>query len=663
MFSKIVIIKADDFGLGGDFNFRKLINICNDLEVPLSIGVVGRNVDCMHRHEVNYFRSSFENPNIEIWNHSFSHRDFLTLSYQQQFDDISMNQKLLLNKFGVNCSIYGAPYNRYNQDSVDVLNNLPAIEAVYLLDDSLASNLNFFNINRSSLISPEFVRDVSRQVDCNEFIRRVNLKKNLNALTVQFHPPAWNLRGFKEFTKSVEFLMRAGYRFLNLNQFKNLIIGTQLANKSADLLAIESDEKSVFINQELKSKLKDSKLSDFFFNRHIVGTQHVLRSFKRIGFDKVSQSSFRSSSHSVLDFGCGPGSFSLGYSLLHPDAQIYSVDKLDSCVEIVNANTLGLNIKNIVAAKGDLTNFEINVKFDRAFCINAVQYMDLESYFNKMSTICNHKSDLLLVYQTYEYFIKQIYENVTTGNIDYIRIQSLLLPILTTYAKSFGVTIKNYGVYCYDEKMISGISKLSGFDTLISDILFEYPRDDFNSKPTQLSYLFELNLNAASKFNSEEYFISLSEVDRVEYLNKLFELCMHTRFSTLVDKHSDLIPFDRRHDFFIKKSVILGEIQTQNFSDLYFASDEYMKKFLALNFRSYDDFLVSWGDNEKSNILNLLFFTLTEKYNQVVDYYLTFSYLDLGVLSLVIYSAAHLKRDDIITSALDSLINIRSEVS
>jgi hypothetical protein len=33
------------------------------------------------------------------------------------------------------------------------------------------------------------------------------------------------------------------------------------------------------------------------------------------------------------------------------------------------------------------------------------------------------------------------------------------------------------------------------------------------------------------------------------------------------------------------------------------------------------------------------------------------------VLSLVIYSAAHLKRDDIITSALDSLINIRSEVS
>jgi len=100
---------------------------------------------------------------------------------------------------------------------------------------------------------------------------------------------------------------------------------------------------------------------------------------------------------SILDLGCGWGSFSLYLAKKFPKSKILAVSNSNDQGEYIQAESKKYKLSNINYLKLNMSDFNINQKFDRIVSIEMFEHM--RNYYillNKISTLLNDKGKLFL---------------------------------------------------------------------------------------------------------------------------------------------------------------------------------------------------------------------------------------------------------------------------
>lgn len=539
---KLVILKADDLGFNpGMSSFRRLIEIANRRRLPLSIGAISSRLSFLKSSEVHYLRACFEDPLYELWNHSHTHPNFVTLTYEKQLHEITQAQKILHDMLGVQCKSFGAPYNKYNEDTMAALHSCAELEAVYLLEPPLAATSRLVNAARATLLSPEFVRPHTRQNDFPEFVRRCKILEKSELLTVQFHPTAWNDYGFEQYERCLDYLLEQGARFITLGDYAALqkarATCEALPEQSTRLAAILTDSKLDNSARALRNKYADERrLSDFFFNRHILGTQHVLRAFEKINFDSAPE--LRGNHvHACLDIGCGAGNWLIGYGLQHPQALLRGIDSLAPCVEIATTQLAAAGMADrtsILHASVEQAS-PFPEQFSRIWCINAGQYMNKEKLFGFVQKVLKYQGNFFLSLQTADYFLCNAWQRLNQLNSDPIGAAASLETIIGSAAQRLGIHKKISTVHAYNQEEIAFCAKHSGFAMVIEGVQPEDMPPAFRGHAMMKAYLLENNALPLTDSMICTAFLALPNSEREQHLSALCKYGMWGMLKILIE--------------------------------------------------------------------------------------------------------------------------------
>lgn len=547
MRQRMVILKADNLGFQpGMSSFRRLIDIGDRRRIPHSIGVITNRLSHLLTREVHYLRACFEDPLLELWNHSHTHRKLVTLTQAQQAEDIRTAQRLICEQLGVACTVFGAPYNQYNADSIAALQECGELDAMFLVEPTLAAGSRLVNVSRETLLSPEFVRPSTRQNDLKEFIRRYELLKNAELMVIQFHPPAWNEHGFSVYEQCLDYLLEQGVRFVTMRDY----VALQKARTSSSVelpiraQAIILDASLDSSASALKEKYaNDRRLSAFFFNRHQLGTQHVLRCFERIGFDSQPELQ-QGTHHSCLDIGCGAGNWLTGYGLLHPDAALCGLDALDPCTDIAQSQLAqaGMGTRATIRCGTVEQPLQFDHCFDRIWCINAAQYMDKEALFTYVRQALKHRGAFFLNIQTEDYFLGAAMQQLSSSNADLANAAARLDTLIASYAQRMAVRTRFASVRAYDHEELMFCARQFGLDMVVESIHFEDKVPAYREGAMMKSYLMENNLNHSAALASPNNFIAQSIESRSKHLKELRQFGMWRSLRILYAECPDAIP-------------------------------------------------------------------------------------------------------------------------
>lgn len=632
---KLVIIKVDDLGFQpGTDNFRRLIEIAYRRRIPLSIGVVTSCLPSLSRQNISYFSACFQDSLFELWNHSHTHRDLTTLSFQHQLDDIKTAQQLIYETFGIHSRVFGAPYNKYNENTLLALNSCIDseldLQSVYLVTPDIEKSCKLLNAPRISLVSPEFVRPTTRQCDLLEFIRRYRLLNDKELLVVQIHPNAWNEYGFEQFEQCLDYLLSEGARFLTMRDY-NALCNFRSSNQQGDevtpnipvkVRAIVIDELLKDSAQSLKETFSgDRRLSDFFYNRHKLGTQYVIRSLEKIEFD-LPKNSAPDKNDYCIDIGCGSGNWLIGYGILHPNAKLYGIDELEPCVEISRKQLAAAGMidrANISCSSAEAPPPLLN-RFDRAWCINAGQYMNKESLFSFAHKALKHNGIFLLSIQTIDYFLSSAFQAITSPEKDCDRTFTHLNPIVISTARRLGVKPKPFKVQVHSHDEIIYCAKQLNFQINIEDVSVFEGNPKFRGRPLMKSYLMTNYVQTQDSAKGNLSFLNMPSPEKVKYLDELRKYGMWSKISELFEYCKNVEPAECKYDVFT--------ILTQNQPN--FTTNETHNNLKHLSPSIHAVIEINNGN------LNSSFFSTNETMDSDTTFLISYTHLLLGNLQQVL---------------------------
>jgi peptidoglycan/xylan/chitin deacetylase (PgdA/CDA1 family) len=206
---KQFIIKADDYGRGGANldPWRRFIDCALDEYLTLSIGVVGgelRNIKSVSP----YLRSIVEEYDIEIWNHSNTHPNFIQLNQEEILQQILDSQKTIENELGLRPTIFGPPFNKIDQDSASHVIESNEFDGYYAFDGVVDRAKN---IELKYFSGLEVRTDAMFPVRPDIFDAELIRKGSPDFLVLQVHPYYWSIECFKAFKKIMSRLKEFGY--------------------------------------------------------------------------------------------------------------------------------------------------------------------------------------------------------------------------------------------------------------------------------------------------------------------------------------------------------------------------------------------------------------------------------------------------------------------
>ena len=211
-----LIVKADDFGRGPFMDpWRKFVDVCLDAGVDPSIGIVGS--DFISNGEARSLARYFQDAhNIEFWNHSFNHSDVRKLTAEQRVKDTTRCQEVIRDALGSEPTIYGAPFNYIDQDSVNDIGSAGGFKGFYFADSAPAS---VRNIPIRFMCTPEVGTQFLSPVRYGYFKNVIERREYPSLVVVQVHPSYWTGESFDEFRRVLRLLAGKSYQAMNASEY------------------------------------------------------------------------------------------------------------------------------------------------------------------------------------------------------------------------------------------------------------------------------------------------------------------------------------------------------------------------------------------------------------------------------------------------------------
>lgn len=214
----VIILKMDDLGPNVISNFQTFVDCANELDVPFSFGVIGKNFDRVTGLEVFNKIRDWYSQGIEIWNHGYYHskEEYSTNSYEQQLEDFSKTQKIFKDYCGITITTFGSPYNNSGETTQKMLaENFPEIKTVLLAKDFTNANPNAVYLSSSTTLESK----TGVVIDFEGFVDKYESNNRGDHLILQGHPAAWSVESYDNFKKIVNYLKEDGCKFMTPSEF------------------------------------------------------------------------------------------------------------------------------------------------------------------------------------------------------------------------------------------------------------------------------------------------------------------------------------------------------------------------------------------------------------------------------------------------------------
>lgn len=283
MFRKLkVLLKMDDLRPHDIYidNWQFVVEYLKQKNVKSTFGVTQWYDDLS---EANYntvkewlaLKASDGSKLIELYNHGYDHAfepqgvgtyDFFGTDYAYQLNQYREAQQRTLDKVGVKMTCFGAPYNKIDATTLQVLQDENTTKTVLFGDESVIPRDNsteFINMtNRCDYESPSGTPNYSF------FLTQYAAKKSNHALgdllVLQGHPKTWDTQQERDdFVAVVDYLIADGVEFVLPNEIYNelsplvndVVIGDITRLNSDDALLLVTDNDYIEFNSVVFDKL------------------------------------------------------------------------------------------------------------------------------------------------------------------------------------------------------------------------------------------------------------------------------------------------------------------------------------------------------------------------------------------------------------------------
>ena len=189
MAHKAIIIKADDLKGQISDKWQRYFGIVESHDIYHSAGIICNSIASITNQNRNDLIAHLERR-CEFWLHGWNHNlsdtltEFQGSSYQDQFDNLRRSVDTVTNQLGYTMHTFGAPGNRYDDNTIAALNAVPELhvwlggtDSVGLLNIPIA----WVAENPSGTLR-----------DPESFLERIKIYGQRDAIMMQVHPNAWD---------------------------------------------------------------------------------------------------------------------------------------------------------------------------------------------------------------------------------------------------------------------------------------------------------------------------------------------------------------------------------------------------------------------------------------------------------------------------------------
>lgn len=396
------ILKADDLRLNHSTEkFLRLFDICRRYAVPVSVGAIGsciRGGRFEHREKIAALHRAGD---IELWNHSFTHRDMTAMTEHDIALEITQTNAVCLQELGIAPSGFGAPYNKSSA----------AVERIAL---ELGMRFSYERlIPRAQNVTPEYNVPFDGQPNLAVFTQRMAARTHYSVIAVQVHPGRWLTRGFAEFERVLQWLLENGYSGTTPTA---LLRGMEEGAPAPRAVVTVHDKRVADLTALWRKKAPEydktlSNFSSYFLARFAGNAAGINTLLQTLDADlHVIR---------VADVGCGLGQWALPFLEYDKDCIVHAFDTDSTvCAALNDGKAAGLLPERLKVHHEDFTAstalHESNL--NRIVCANALSYIPVLDFIRKSSFVCKPCSLVILLHQTAQFNYTGYRDALRAGN-------------------------------------------------------------------------------------------------------------------------------------------------------------------------------------------------------------------------------------------------------
>lgn len=404
---KQLVLKVDDFRLNdGLSKFEKLVTLCERYKVPLSIGVIGAGLKGGRFRSQRIFAQLIESGKLELWNHSFTHRDMTelddaTVAWEIAATTTACEQALAARPVG-----FGAPFNRCDERIARIAR-----------EQGMAFTYEA-SLPQASVVTPEYNVPFDGQPNLAEFQKRIERKRFPDVLVVQVHPGRWLTRGFREMDACLTWLQEQEYSGTTMSGLLRLQPVEAEATTAHEMLVSR-----LCGHWRANAAALDTKLSNFssyFLARFRANSKPIRDLLQSLDADLGVKN--------VVDVGCGLAQWGLPFFDFNKDSTLWAFDtNAVLCSALAEARDERLIPYDLRVERGDFTtSTKLPPKgVDVVVCANALNYIPLVPFAAQAQHIAKEGGKLLFLNQTGSFNHQGVLDALGSANLKMAKERSL----------------------------------------------------------------------------------------------------------------------------------------------------------------------------------------------------------------------------------------------
>ena len=225
-FSKIVIIKADDFKVPLQA-WTNFLQVSRDAGIKVSLGVIVSNI-VGNAATAQWMQAQQAMGDVEFWDHGWDHSQWTAngqtvsefegsgLALMQQH--LANAQSSLSNALGRDVLAFGTPYNGFDTNTAAVINATPALRLFFASSVTTVRSLLDARVGAVKIIS----ESGGTGNPIASAFEAAYPGGPAGPVALQFHPPYFAATNFLEYQQIVQYLLTNGYSILLPSEFASL---------------------------------------------------------------------------------------------------------------------------------------------------------------------------------------------------------------------------------------------------------------------------------------------------------------------------------------------------------------------------------------------------------------------------------------------------------
>lgn len=220
---RIAVIKADDVRSVNP-KWERFFKISHERGVSVTAGVIANSIPKNGKAYAKWMKKWDATGKVEFWNHGWDHKrwddngtarsEFGNSGYDHQSDHLMKAQEAFKEAVGRDFTTFGSPFNAMDMDTAKALNEIPELEIVFCYPGAAPTKAM-----KGKTFLPMNLRgehDGTGKPDFEKFKVDYAKKDNpkLTFAAIQFHPPYFSEKGFKDYEAILDFLKSEGWIFM-----------------------------------------------------------------------------------------------------------------------------------------------------------------------------------------------------------------------------------------------------------------------------------------------------------------------------------------------------------------------------------------------------------------------------------------------------------------